>query len=167
MLIYHQKDDTYHCIYRLMSILTVLGKDGIEIPKLKIIDFYVLFPNLISEVQFPRIPGATKIKNMAASLKRNYEKLPDSSRLFSELSLYQNQAINIILAKKIIEADGAMVKPGTYFNHDSVSKVVKEGSVLNNQFLVSAIKTLNQVDLYGQSGLKARTQLMEARYDAI
>lgn len=52
MLVYHPAYDAYHCLFRMMAIME--NTNRLEIDKLKILDFYILFPALLSEVKMPR-----------------------------------------------------------------------------------------------------------------
>ena len=165
MLLYHSKNDTYHCIYRMLSIITILWLSEIQLLKLRIIDFYVLFPGLLVEVPLPRVPGASSVKKSAGSIKHGYERLPASTRLFSELSFNQSQAVNILRAKDIVTLTEDVVKPSDMFLCGALPKVVSGGNLAKDDFLRTAIKILGAIELYGNSGLKARSNLVEARYD--
>lgn len=165
MLLYHPKDDTYHCIFRLLSIMHVLNGATVELVKLQIIDFYLLFPTLLSEIQYPRVSGASALKRDAAT-KNTYERLPDKSRLFSDLRYNQDQAVNILRAKELLQINGDNTVPGSAFDNAEILKIIKAGNYTNDPFYVAAIKALHAIELHGSSGLKARTKLVEARYDA-
>lgn len=165
MLLYHPKNDTYHCIYRMLSIFTVLELSEMQLLKLRIIDFYVLFPGLLVDVQFPRVPGASSVKKAADSIKRGYERLPPGTRLFSELSFNQSQAINILNAKDIVSITEDIMKPSDMFLSEALSRVVSDGNIVKDEFMCKVIKLLGAIELYGDNGLKVRSNLVEARYD--
>ena len=47
MIIYNPAFDIYHCVYRMISILSNLVNEKIEVDKLRILDFYMVFPGEI------------------------------------------------------------------------------------------------------------------------
>jgi hypothetical protein len=46
MIIYNQAFDLYHAVYRMLQLLTHFNKkEYVEVDRLRIWDFYVLFPS--------------------------------------------------------------------------------------------------------------------------
>jgi hypothetical protein len=169
MLVYHPRNDVFHCTFRLLSILSLIDKSDIEIPRLKIIDFYIVFPHLVKDISFPRIAaGSVKIKKQAQAFNIPYENLPSSRMLFSEMGDFQLRAIDILKAKNILEITSeGMIKKGDNFSSSIVSDLAKENSITSDDFYKQFIKIIMGCPLYGENGLKKRTGLMEYRYDAV
>lgn len=167
MLIYHQRKDIYHCIIRILSIVLTIDKEEIEFPKLRIIDFYLVFPHLIKEVRFPRVKGATALKNLAKNLDDPYELLPSPKRLFSEMGDYQIQAVHLLRSKRVLQEDEyGNISPGDYFSDSKILSVVNNSRFIGDDFFFNLINILAGIPLQGENGIKARTSLMEYRYDA-
>lgn len=168
MLTYHPHYDTYHCIFRLLSACSLLEGKEIEISKLRIIDFYFVFPNLVANIQFPRIKGAAKLKSSSKSFPKPYEILPDTKRLFSEIGDFQIQALQILKAQEVIyENKFGKICPGKHFYHERIVSLLADSRYVNNDFFHDLAHFLYEVQLHGDSGLKKRTGLMEFRYDAV
>ncbi|PPK74964.1 hypothetical protein B0F87_107207 [Methylobacter tundripaludum] len=168
MLIYHQRNDVYHCTFRLLSIFNMINTNDIEFARLKIIDFYIVFPHLISTISLPRAKGISKIKKEVQTLPVPYEKLPSSRMLFSEMGDIQLQAIDILKAKKILEVtEEGVISKGKYFSSEAVQSLVIENNITSKWFYKDFIKILIECPFYGENGLKKRTGLMEYRYDAV
>ncbi|HGA8765958.1 TPA: ABC-three component system middle component 5, partial [Salmonella enterica subsp. enterica serovar Virchow] len=47
MLIYHPAYDAYHCLFRMIALIDHVNE--IEVDKARILDFYLIFPALVSE----------------------------------------------------------------------------------------------------------------------
>lgn len=168
VLIYHQHHDTYHCIIRMLSTLSILDGKSIEFPKLRIIDFYFVFPHLIADIQLPRIKGIAKLKKASKSFSMPYEILPDKKRLFSEMGDFQIQAIHILRAKQIIrESEYGKIFSDIHFANEKIDMLLAESRYLQNDFYSELVETFQEIPLLGKNGLKKRTGLMEYRYDAI
>ncbi len=168
MLIYHPRNDTYNCCFRIISLLYIINKQNIEFERLRILDFYILFPHLAGDIKYPRIEGAIKLKNTAKKLPHPYEKLPNSKMLFSELGDYQSQSANILKSLDIISEnkDGNIVK-SKGFECAAVTELLTNNKIISNQFINDIVEILINIDMFGPGGLKFRTGLMEYRYDAI
>lgn len=168
MLIYHQHHDTYHSIFRMLSVLYMLGGKEIEFSKLRIIDFYFLFPSLVADIQFPRLTGVTKIKKASMAFPVPYEMLPDKKRLFSELGDFQIQAAHILRAKRIIrENEYSVISIDAHFSNEVIVTLLTGSRYSKDSFFVDLVKIFMEIPLIGKDGLKRRTGLMEYRYDAI
>jgi hypothetical protein len=168
MLIYHQRNDVFHCAFRLLSILSIIEQNDIEFSRLKMIDFYIVFPHLISSISFPHVAGVKKIKNEVQTFPVPYEMLPSRRMLFSEMGDFQLQAIDILKAKAILAINReGIISKSEKFDSEEIQNLVKENSITSRDFYKSFIKVLMDCSLYGETGLKKRTGLMEYRYDAV
>lgn len=168
MLIYHQRNDIYHCTFRLLSILNIIGANDIEFARLKIIDFYIVFPHLISSIGFPKAKGISKIKKQVQTFTIPYENLPSARMLFSEMGDFQLQAIDILKAKRIVDVtEEGIISKGEYFTSEEIQNLIIENNITSKQFYKDFIEVLMECPFYGDNGLKKRTGLMEYRYDAV
>jgi len=168
MLIYHQRNDVFHCTFRILSILSIIEGNDIEFSRLKIIDFYIVFPHLINTISFPRAKGLSKIKKAVQTFPIPYENLPSKKMLFSEMGDFQLQAVDILKSKNILEiSDDSMISKGSNFFDTSVQDLIKDNRITSQGFNKNFIRILMDCSLYGDKGLKSRTGLMEYRYDAV
>lgn len=167
MLVYHPRNDTYNCIFRLLSILGNLETPTVDFVKLKIIDFYYVFPHLVAEISFPQRNAYSHLKKEARALCCPFEKLPDNKRLFSELGDFQIQALHILKAKRILTEENGFIGKGENFDSPSIQSLLSKNSSLAEDFYHDTANFLNSIELLGDSGLKRRTGLLEYRYDRI
>ncbi|RVU81801.1 hypothetical protein EOL70_24910 [Leucothrix sargassi] len=165
-MIYHNRKDVYHCCYRVISILSHLNFSKIEIDKLSIIDFYLVFPIFINEIRFPQGKGKRVSKKLLDSIEPPFEYLPNKKILFSELREFQNNALQILMAKSIIELDNNFVLKGELFSNVS-DRLANNNRFFEDLLFSELIRILLDIDLYGKNGIKQRTELMEFRYDPI
>ena len=64
MAMYNQVFDMYHCIYRIIHILKRLHENEIlELDRLRIWDFYILFPYKIHVCPLKIVDGLYKFNN--------------------------------------------------------------------------------------------------------
>lgn len=167
MLIYHPRNDTYNCVLRIISILKNVDTESIEFIKLKIIDFYYVFPHLISDISFPQGNPYSYLKKQAKALPCPYEKLPDNKRLFSELGDFQIQALHILKAKKVITEEDGHIFKSVNFENSSIQSLLQNNVYVSEEFYQNVVRFLNGIELLGESGLKKRTGLLEYRYDPV
>lgn len=168
MLIYHQRNDVFHCMFRILSILKLLEGRKVEIDRLKIMDFYLVFPHLISNITLPRARGSSVIKKKAQTLDIPYENLPSNKILFSEMGDFQLQALDILRSKEIVDFDeSGWLTVGDNFQDNSIKILVTDNGFTSKEFFEVLVNVLSQCSLHGPNGLKSRTGLMEYRYDAV
>lgn len=166
MLLYHPYKDSNHCIFRMLTIISNLDK-SIELDKLKVLDFYFLFPHFIKELSsWPR--EYLSCKKEAKSIAEPFEKTPNEKKLFFDLNQIQNQAIMKLSARGIISVD--LVKSGFVRINDSkmpielIQKIKEEKE--RNPIVVRLISDcLSNFEWKGEAGLKKRSGLMEYKYD--
>lgn len=167
MIIYHHRNDIYHCVFRLLSIFIFLEKK-IEIERIKIIDFYFTFPHLLANAAIPRTKGSLRLKKEAQTFNIPYENLPSNKILFSEMGDFQSQAIDILLAKDILRINRAgFLIEGESFKNAEIINITDKNYFTSNSFFKVLVDIFSNAQLYGTSGLKCKTGLMEYRYDAI
>lgn len=154
-------------MYRFISIAKLLPKEQFSFTRLRIYDFFFLFPHLASDISFPRAKGVAQIKKQANCFQKPYERLPDKKRLFSEISDYHIQALQILKAKNIFNANDDILSLGDNFFVESIQNLVNDNAYINNDYFSQLMNALENVDISGENGLKERTGLMEFRYDAV
>ena len=77
------------------------------------------------------------------------------------------QALHILKAKNIFDVNEDILSLGENFVVESVKSLFNENVYITNDFFSQLINALEHVDTSGENGLKARTGLMEFRYDAV
>ena len=166
MLLYHPYKDSNHCIFRMLTIISEIEM-SIELEKLKVLDFYYLFPHFIKDLDsWPR--DYLLYKKEAKLIPEPFEKTPNKKKLFFELEKIQNQAITKLSAREILSLDS--VKNGFIrlnqlkISNNLLSRIEKEKK--KNATTVGLVSNcLSKFEWKGDHGLKKRSGLMEYKYD--
>lgn len=171
MIIYNQAFDYYHAIYRMIRFLTHFKRhEYIEIDRLRIWDFYFLFPDQIHSITLKRDEkDIRELRKRFIKQKDNpYNQVFDSKKVFEKLKPYQLTALHCLASYGIINKD--MLKE----NRVSIisEKLLEESNAKFEELdyteqNVIAFMTLyfSDISLFGEHGLKSRTKLMVSRYD--
>lgn len=167
-MIYHPRNDIYHCCFRIIYILSLSNLSSIELDKLKIIDFYLVFPIFLTDSKYFTFPKGNKIsKNIIKKIEQPYEELPNRKVLFSELNDFQNYALQILKSKLIIDIDEKNMIARKGENFTLISQQFLQNSYFIDDIHKEIIRVLVAIDLLGEKGLKSRSGLMEFRYDTV
>lgn len=166
MLIYNPAFDTHHCIFRLLRLLTALPDASYELERIRILDFYLLFPATLNRVRFPR--AALRHKRAAIGDFNRYERIEDPRRILNRLEPYQLSALRYLAARELIDvaifAEGRVRRSSVPIPSE-LTGMIAEANRVERELVALLTGPFRDVELYGASGLKARTQLFEYRYD--
>ncbi|SGZ10440.1 ABC-three component system middle component 5 [Moritella viscosa] len=167
MLIYHPAQDSNHCVYRLLSIMENTKHEMINIDIYRLIDFYTLFPYLVSFIT-PLPTPLNKHRSKFKSIKMPFEALKNTRRILFELEHLQSVSIQNLLAKNILDKKcfekGFLKRTETQLPQ-ALAEELKSSTLVQEEWFAALIDALPNVKFEGKSGLKARTGLMEYRYD--
>jgi len=166
MLIYHPAFDAYHGAFRMLALLT--QRPEMELEKARILDFFLAFPSALGGVRWPKDSDINK-----RSLKgfvNPYRDPLNAKATFRGMQHLQSAAVRCIAASELIEIDrlelGWITRTDLPINGEVASKVEQFIDRERDVFNVVA-GTLADFPLLGPDGLKARSELMEFRYDAV
>ncbi|CAL2061995.1 ABC-three component system middle component 5 [Tenacibaculum sp. 190524A05c] len=172
MIVYQKAFDLYHTVYRMIKLLAHFKQDGlIEIDRLRIWDYYLLYPNKMDKIRLKLEEKDVKkiIRNYILTDDNPYEMVINDRKMFEKIKPYQMTAIKCLASYGIVNKD--------YLQENRISNINKniftDYSVDFKNLSVqeeNAIKLLTshfyQVSLFGKDGLKSRTGLLESKYDA-
>ena len=97
MITYNPAFDLYHCIFRMIHIIQRLDdNDCLEVDKIRIWDFYVLFPSKTYTIMIRRNEEDLKSwrKQYINKTKNPYEYNGNNRKLFHILRQYQMAALS-------------------------------------------------------------------------
>ncbi|MGK0379647.1 MAG: hypothetical protein ACJA1Z_003475 [Patiriisocius sp.] len=172
MIVYNQAYDLYHTIFRFLQFLNRFDKDElIEIEKLRIWDFYLLFPSKIHSIKLKREESDIRQlkKRFIKDSKNPYERITENRKVFEKLKPYQLAALNCIASYGIIDKSLLNQHRISIVNKTILTEFVEKYEELsdNEKNVISLMTShFNQLSLFGIDGLKNRTKLMESKYDA-
>ena len=163
MIIYHPFKDANHCLYRIISLLYKNSKE-INEAQINFMDFYYLFPS-----QLKRINGWPRSNSkLAADIKNiddTYETIENPRRVFFELSIIRRNTLAHLYSKEIISiSESKLILNEEKVPQELLNKL--QDDTFRKGFEYSIItKEIPKLKIKGKNGLKAKTNLMEYRYD--
>lgn len=172
MLVYNQAFDLYHTIFRFLYFLNKFEEGTvIEVERLRIWDFYLLFPNKLVDITLKQ--SESDIRKLKKDFIKNsnnpYEKINDTRKIFEKIKPYQFAALNCIASYNIIDKEVLSQQRIRIINKKILNDFVKNFDELSpKEKNVISLMTSHfyQMSMFGKDGLKNRTNLMESKYDA-
>ncbi|AYB32383.1 ABC-three component system middle component 5 [Chryseolinea soli] len=169
MLIYHPAFDLYNCIFRVLQLLIHLKDEQIEIDRLRIWDFYLTFPGEIRKMQFPR--ELHELKKIFKEKDPNpYEDLIDPKKIIERMKPYQLTAVKAIASYGFIDGQelskGLVKKTGMEAIPTELRQILLTDLTIERLNVLRLVTGFRDLPLFGKSGLKYRTGLIEFKYDS-
>jgi|SRR5581483_1742729 hypothetical protein len=167
MLLYHPAFDIYHGVFRMLRLLQKFPERAVESDKLRILDFYLLFPGELQGFTFPS--EFRSMRKEVAVVDNPYQQINDPKRIFFRLEPYQNCALRSLAAHQFI--DGKLFNQGQVLRTskalpEALNAAVERANEESPAIISLLTGPLLNLDFYGKSGLKGRSDLFEYRYDA-
>ncbi|KAA8735523.1 hypothetical protein F4V57_01630 [Acinetobacter qingfengensis] len=166
MLIYHPAFDSSNCCYRLITIFNHLNpRVTLEKDRLKIIDFYVVFPKKLSTTRIPN--EFRKLKSELKKINDTYRPCSNPFFMAKKMGGIQEQVLKKLVSSKILSFD---INSNSYGRGENFSKLEINGDLspfLSQENKELFLEYLTNYPLKGKDGIKHRTLLMEYRYDNI
>ncbi|WP_352699105.1 ABC-three component system middle component 5 [Mesorhizobium sp. M0590] len=165
MLVYHPIFDIHHGLFRLCFILDHHPSKEIHIDALRILDFYFLFPYLLSSFDFTQ--GAGKQGRLLAGPRSKYNMTASPETLLNHLRGLNHLTLTALASKNILAP--ADLELGVARRTDvALPETIFDAAQERDIELASYLATkLGTIPLYGPKGLKARSHLLEYRYDPV
>ncbi len=167
MLIYHPIHDVNHCVYRVLLVLENSQHSNIDLELFRLIDFYILFPHLIKEIK-PFPAELASFRKVIKKISEPYEIISNVKRTMYELETIQTTAIQNLMAKNIIEIDSynnKILKRTKELLPEIIYEEIINSDVVKEEWFRMLINEFPTINFLGKKGLKARSGLMEFRYD--
>lgn len=172
MIVYHPAFDLYHNVYRLLQFLTHFDrKEYVEVDRLRIWDYYLLFPDQMQSIKLKKEEADIKklIQNYIKKEHNPYEEVLDNRKLFEKIRPYQLTAIKCLASHGIIDKNALSENRVTIISKKTIEKYTDKFEPLTSQERnVIGLMTSHfyYMSMFGPTGLKARTRLLESKYDA-
>jgi hypothetical protein len=166
MLVYHAAMDINHARFRFLYLLDLRPEHRIPFDLLRILDFYFLFPHLLADVTLARGMGRQKRAFSGRASKHN--RVPSPKLLIRQMQGIHETAIHALVHDGFVVPEPLeleIVQRTTKPIPERLSEIFA-AQPKDEQTLASFLATeLAQMPLNGPQGLKARTGLLEHRYD--
>ena len=172
MITYNPAFDLYHSIFRMAHIAERLAEgECFEIDKVRIWDFYLLFPSKLNDLSIKRDEKQVReARKQYIGRERNpYEYSGDNRKLFEWIKPVQVSALSCLVSCGILNKDDYLNNRVCVANRQALEAFVEQAGDLSAgerntlSFLGLFSRTM---PLTGINGLKARTNLLESKYDA-
>lgn len=166
MLIYHPALDAYHCVFRVLALLSEC--DEMEKERLQILDFVLCFPSVASAFRLP--PGSAAAKKALTASCSPYRAPINPKGMFTSLTKTHDAAIACLEAAALLrreQADDVDVKRVDALLPSELKERVGLLKEIEAPFFKEMLPLLMSLPLRGPDGLKARSGLAEYRYDAL
>ncbi len=172
MITYNPAFDLYHSIFRMAHIIRFMDDDEcLEIDKVRIWDFYILFPDKVHNIHLKQKDKELRDirKNTLKKLNNPYEYQGDNHKLFEWIKPAQVSALNCLVSCGILDKEKYLSGRVCISNRSALTEFINKAGELSERER-NALKFLRALSrfmpLTGPDGLKKRTELLEYRYDA-
>lgn len=163
-LVYHPAFDPYASILRIIRIFQA-NPEPHEYLKIRILDYYVLFPELLEKI---RLTTSLRSTVRAAKFESRfpYDRLPSGIVLFERMETSFEAAVQTMVSTKMLSYidDSNIIVPAK-IPPDLYERAANLNS--QEQELTDVLLSLGEIPLLGPGGLKDRTKLMDYRYDFV
>ena len=167
MLVYKCAFDLYHCMFRIVKLLEACPNNEISQERARIYDYYFSFPHRVYEnVKFVRGSGFTK--SQFKTPQNNYLTIQDDKQTFFEMNKVFEGATRCLAAYGVIDLHS--LKSGCLKLSEQQKINTSKEELTPIDGVRARIVELFSGPFYdlpfsGDNGLKARTGLMDHRYD--
>jgi|SRR5665213_151204 len=166
MLIYNPAFDIQHAIFRVLRLLTAAPKENFEVDRIRVLDFFLLFPEQLEALRFPS--AIRKQRSLFVAGYNPYRSLENPRRIFFEIEPFQISALHCLAAYDLIDNErfkagfvARTQKPIPTTLAEAIVKRNGESKILVDLLSVEFAK----LPFFGEGGLKERSNLVEIRYD--
>lgn len=167
---YQPAFDPYHTMYRLIRILIACGDAAsLLVDHVRILDFYLLFPFRISNIRL--VPQHRRFRSAALTYedRRPYGSPPEDVLIFDRMKTMQLAALDTLATNGIIDQKdwqrGIVVRTKNPIPADLRARA-NSANAADSLLMEMIVALATEYSLLGRDGLKARTGLLEHRYDA-
>jgi ABC-three component (ABC-3C) system Middle Component 5 len=163
--------DPFHAVYRLLRLRPTIAEHGpLHQDHVRILDFYLLFPFRVAGIRL--MPKHRSYKRLATAYAaaKPYGDQPDDQILFSRIQPMQVAALETLASRSLIDPGELEVGLVAATDLPVPPEVAKRAERANERDgdLIDFLGTLaSEYPLTGGDGVKARTGLLEHRYDAV
>lgn len=167
-LVYHPAYDPYGSVLRNLRFLSFSETPVLQ-EQLRLFEFLLLFPEFIPSFRLNSSLHA-EFKRIEYRPRFRYEERPPAARLFGEMGPTFAAAFQTLQSKSMIQF--ADTGAETFrINEEAVPKrlraLIADRNSDDSLLLSFLVKLNSSFSFFGPNGLKARSKLLEYRYDVI
>ncbi len=172
MITYNPAFDLHHSIYRMVHIIARMEEgENFEIDKVRIWDFYLLYPSKIYDIYI--MPRKEKElynarKQFIGRTVSIYDYSGDNRKLFEWIKPVQVSALSCLVSCGILNREAYLSGIVSVDNRMALDNFIAHaGKPSASECNVLSFLSLfsRAMPLGGANGLKSRTKLLESKYD--
>jgi len=171
LLVFQPALDPFHAVFRFLRLRSVVKAVGsLPIDHVRILDFYLLFPFRIRAIRLASNHQQFKKLSKGYAHLTPYGEQPDAPLLFERMRPLQLAAIETLASRNYVDEDAFLndtFRPTDEKLPDEVPSRVTGLNEIQADLMDFLLVLARDYQLPEQNGLKARTGLMEHRYDAV
>lgn len=165
-LVYHPAFDPYQSVVRIMQIL-LAAENPVERQMLKILEFYLLFPEKIKTIRLSRQLRA-HLKFIKAEPRYPYDRLPQPVLLYNRMEPSFEAALQTLISHRIIlSLSSGAVELNQDVHGLRLQKIAQQRNDREVNLVSFIVRMAEEFESLGTDGIKDRSGLAEFRYDAI
>lgn len=172
MILYNQAFDLYHTIYRLSLFIKEFNEeDFIEVDRIRIWDFYLLFPYKVHDIRLKR--EEKEVRSLRKQYLRKgynpYNEIMSDRKIFEKLQTYQLSALTCLASYNIIDKESLALNRVKISSKEILAELLsnyEDPSATESNVITIMTSYFYKLSLFGGAGLKNKTNLMESKYDA-
>ena len=171
MRTYNPAFDLYHSIFRMANIAAKL-EDGesLDVDKVRIWDFYLLFPDKVYNIHLRNDEDKLKeYRNLIKKQNNPYDYHGDNRKLFEWIKPVQVSALGCLVSCGILNKEKYESGRVCIDDREALDAFLQKAGTITTreQNVLSFMSYLSRaMSMTGAFGLKARTELLESKYDA-
>ena len=170
-LSYNEAFDPYHAVFRFLRLFFGCKlRHAVPYDKFRILDFYLLYPFRLQNLQLFADDTRWRAVSRSYARLKPYGELPDDNSLFERMGSFQKAAASSMARAGIISND-EWARNRILFVPDRIAGDAEKRCQELNDMMPDIIGILCEIneryDLNGRNGLKARSGLLEYRYDPV
>ena len=171
MILYNNAFDLYHTIFRMLHLLSKIEEDKvIEIDRIRIWDYYLLFTNEIFNIKPTKNKKEYNQLLKKLNIKKNnpYQQIYDQRKTLEKIKPYQLSALNCLASYNIIDKEYLLKEEVKINSLDLLKRYTQSTGDLSDReknIIIIMTSFFRDISLIGNNGLKERSNLMESKYD--
>lgn len=164
MIMYHPSYDAHHCAYRYLNLLKSFSNLQCDKAILSIADFYYVYPHLLQKIE--KLPSPLhRYKSLISKVKSPFEITPNAKSLYFELKSLQSVALANLQHRGLVTLTGKKVCLVSELVPESLLHKFEHDPFGQSEIFKLLVNELPKVKMTGENGFKARSGLMEYKYD--
>jgi hypothetical protein len=170
-LVFQPSLDPFHAVFRFLRLRILFSaSNGLSRDHSRILDFYLLFPFLIRTIRLAQKHQKYKRLSGEYAFLKPYGEQPDGSVMLQRMGPLQSAALETLASQSYIDIQALQHDVVAATAREIPTQISERIAILNdtqNDLLEFLSVLATEYVILGGNGLKARTGLMEFRYDAV